>query len=113
MEDARSNLSLRWAFMPLCLVCRIAVYLSFFRMRSYFTKRNLSLISFEIVHKEKNLLPRGVNFSIEVVLLHAKGQKHGDAYIERLNMSVKLAASCQLPFTHSIGNWQMAANFTL
>ena len=28
-------------------------------------------------------------------------------------MSVKLAASCQLPFTHSIGNWQMAANFTL
>ena len=29
------------------------------------------------------------------------------------NMSVKLAASCQLPFTHSIGNWQMAANFTL
>ena len=46
-----------------------------------------------------------------VTLIVVRSQLHRPK--RRGSMSVKLPASCQLPFAYSIGNWQMAANFTV
>ena len=72
------------------------------RARGYKTFFVLNSVEHEIsnAHKYKNIK----KFSF------CQAQISGECYF---SMSVKLAASCQLPFTHSIGNWQMAANFTL